>query len=88
MIKECPILINSTISTVVKYDDIEIQFPKVNGNVKSVFVKYSNNKFTIVNRQEYETEMAEQMVNKTDHKTEVKKTTKREHKIVKKEIDT
>ena len=77
MIKECPILINNAIATVVKYDNIEIQFPKVQENTKTVFVKFDNGKYTIVNSQEYQKEIAKEMANKTADKKETKKTTKK-----------
>lgn len=48
MIKECPVILNNTAVTVVKFDNIEIQFPSIHKNAEKVFVKYDNGKYAIV----------------------------------------
>lgn len=54
MTKQCPVILNNKAVTVVGFDDIEIQFPSVNKDVKTVFVKYENGKYTIVENIEEE----------------------------------
>ena len=48
MIKECPVILNNSSVSVVKFDNTEIQFPPVGKNTKSVKVKYENGKYSIV----------------------------------------
>ena len=47
MIKECPVIITNDAISVVKYDNIEIQFPSL-GKLKSVFVEFKDGKYSIV----------------------------------------
>lgn len=49
MIKECRVLLRNKVATVVKYDNIEIQFPPISESSKSVFVKYENGTYSIAN---------------------------------------
>lgn len=70
MIKECPVIINNECVTVVKYDGIDIQFPSVGKDAKSVFVtKYSNGSYHITDSIEAET------VDATDDESEQAETT-------------
>ena len=39
MIKECPVLLNTEVATVILYDDYEVQIPAIKKNVKTVRVK-------------------------------------------------
>ena len=48
MIKECPVILNNSSVSVVKFDNTEIQFPPVGKNTKSVKVKYENGRYSIV----------------------------------------
>ena len=48
MIKECPVILNNSSVSVVKFDNTEIQFPPVAKNTKSVKVKYENGRYSIV----------------------------------------
>lgn len=50
MIKECLVLINNSSMTVVRYDSKEIQFPSIRKKAKTVFVKYENGKYEIVDK--------------------------------------
>lgn len=51
MIKECSVLLNNEAVTVVKYDDdITIQFPSINRKAKTVFVKYEDGEYSIVDK--------------------------------------
>lgn len=76
MIKECPILINNTAVTVVKYDDVEVQFPAINKDVKTVFVDFTEGKYNIVDKKEIEKVTVEKPVEEVADKKEEKKTTK------------
>ena len=76
MVKECPILINNTAVTVVKYGDVEVQFPAINKNAKTIFVDYVEGKYTIVDSLKNEQEIIEKTVEETFDIKEVKKTTK------------
>jgi phage gp45-like len=76
MIKECPILINNTAVTVVKYDDVEVQFPAINKDVKTVFVDFTEGKYNIVDKKEIEKATIEKPVEEVADKKEEKKTTK------------
>lgn len=76
MIKECPILINNTAVTVVKYDDVEVQFPAINKDVKTIFVDFTEGKYNIVDKKEIEKATVEKPVEEVADKKEEKKTTK------------
>ena len=76
MVKECPILINNAVVTVVKYGDVEIQFPAINKNVKTIFVDCVEGKYIIVDSLNNEQEIIEKPVKETFDIKEVKKTTK------------
>lgn len=52
MIKECPVILNNSAVTVVQYDNVKIQFPSIQKKVKTVFVKYENGKYEIVEKTE------------------------------------
>lgn len=74
MIKECTVTINNEIVTVVDYEGISVQFPTIKKDVKTVYVKNTNGKYKIVDKDEYENSLRE------TEKTEVvveKKTAKK-----------
>lgn len=48
MIKECQVLLQNEAVIVVRYGDIDIQFPHHEGNFRTVFVKYEDGRYTIV----------------------------------------
>lgn len=56
MTKLCPIILNNEAVTVIRFDDIEVQLPSIHKNVKSVYVKYDDGKYTIVENIEDEKE--------------------------------
>ncbi len=54
MIKECKITIQNSFSSVVMFDDIEVQVPTsfvVDGRA---FVKYENGVYSVLNKEDYE----------------------------------
>jgi len=57
MTKECPVILNNKAVTVVRFDNIEIQFPSINKDAKTVFVKHEDGKYTIVENIEIEEEV-------------------------------
>lgn len=84
MIKECTVTINNEIVTVVDYEGISVQFPAIKKDVKTVYVKNTNGKYKIVDKDEYEnslreTEKTEVVVEK---KTTKKKTTNKSAHII------
>lgn len=48
MIKECQILLQNEAVIVARYDDIDVQFPTHKHKGKTVFVKYEDGRYTIV----------------------------------------
>lgn len=54
MTKQCPVILNNKAVTVVKFDDIEIQFPSIHKDAETVFVKFEDDKYTIVENIEEE----------------------------------
>lgn len=71
MVKECLVILNNEAVTVVRYGNIDIQFPSIHRNVKTVFVNYEDGKYSIVD-EKYKTESAEKYSRKKGAK---KKTT-------------
>lgn len=54
MIRECKIILNNNLVTVVDFDGVEIQFPSINNdNVEKIYVKQMNNKYFVVDKKEY-----------------------------------
>lgn len=54
MTKECKVILNNDAVTVVKFDGNEIQFPSIHRNAKSVFVKFDNGSYSIVDKMDNE----------------------------------
>lgn len=73
MVKECKVLINNDIVTVVKYDDnTSIQFPSIHTKEKTVFINYENGKYSIVDK-DFKPKNSKKQVSKK--KSSEKKTT-------------
>lgn len=54
MIKECKVAIQNSFSSIVMFDDIEVQVPTnfvVDGRA---FVKYENGAYSVLNKEDYE----------------------------------
>lgn len=62
MIKECPVIINNKALSVVNFDGIDIQFPPIGRNVKTLNVKFEDGKYTIVKDAEKEEKKVEPVV--------------------------
>ena len=54
MTKQCPVILNNKAVTVVRFDNIEIQFPSIHKDAETVFVKFEDGKYTIVENIEEE----------------------------------
>lgn len=50
MVKECIVKINNDVVTVVTYGDIDVQFPSIHKDAKTLFVDYENGRYTIVDK--------------------------------------
>jgi hypothetical protein len=50
MTKECKVTLNNEAVTVVQFDGIEVQFPSIRKNDKTVFVKYEDGNYSIVDK--------------------------------------
>lgn len=52
MIKECEVKSNNDYCTVVKYDDTYVQIPSIGRDKKTVFVKYEDDRYIVVDKPE------------------------------------
>lgn len=50
MVKECQVILNNDAVTVAKFGEIIIQFPSIKKDADTVFVKYEDGKYTIVDK--------------------------------------
>lgn len=50
MIKECTVLLNNSAVTVVKFGEVEVQLPSIQRDAKKVFVKFENDRYTVVDK--------------------------------------
>ena len=54
MTKECPVILNNSATTVVKYGEVMVQFPSIHRDATTVFVKNDNGAYSIVDSMESE----------------------------------
>lgn len=52
MTKECKVILNNDVVTVVKFDEKEVQLPSVHRNADTLFVKHENGLYSIVDKME------------------------------------
>lgn len=50
MVKECSVILNNDRVTVVRFNDIDIQFPSIKRDAKAVYVQRENDKYSIVDK--------------------------------------
>lgn len=50
MVKECTVTLNNEKVTVVKYGNVDVQFPAIHKDTEKLFVNYDNGKYTIVEK--------------------------------------
>lgn len=55
MVKECPVILNNELVTVVKYGEIDVQFPSIKKKAKTIFVQFKDGEYTIVDELPKET---------------------------------
>lgn len=70
MTKECLVVLNNEVVTVVRFDDKDVQFPSIRKNTRTVFVNYEDGKYSIVDGCN-----AAKKTSKTKERTKFKKTT-------------
>lgn len=81
MIKECKVLLNNEMVTVVKFDDVEIQLPSIHKNDKTIFVKYEDGRYSVVEKNSTVNEKPKMMdVNEFAEKSAKPETKKRNKK--------
>ncbi len=73
MIKDCRVVLNNEAVTVVRFGDIDIQFPSIHSDLKIVRVLYQDGKYSVVDSDYEETTPAATKNNKS--KRDNKKTT-------------
>ena len=79
MVRECNVLLNNDVVTVVDFDGVHIQFPSVKKNVKTVNVEYRNGNYKITDKCiDAEIAEAEPVKEKPARKTHRKKPTEEE----------
>ena len=54
MVKECKVILHNSAVVVADYDGIQVQFPATKSKTDVVYVKYTNGKYVIVTREDYE----------------------------------
>lgn len=75
MVKECRVIRNNDAYTLVRFDNIEIQFPPIGKDVEKVFVKHENDKYIIVDEND-----------KKDTEEQPKKKISKRKAIIEKEV--
>ena len=48
MIKDCNVLINNDVVTVVRFNDVDVQLPSIHRSAKTVRVCYTNGRYSVV----------------------------------------
>lgn len=59
MIKDCNVLINNDVVTVVRFNGIDVQLPSIHRSAKTVRVCYTNGKYSVVDDDYREPELPE-----------------------------
>lgn len=50
MVKECSVLLNNEVVTVVRYGDVDVQLPAIGKEAKTIFVAYEGGKYSVVDK--------------------------------------
>lgn len=56
MVKECKVFLNNQYVTVIKFNDTDVQLPSIKKEADTIFVKYENGKYSVVDKLEPEKE--------------------------------
>lgn len=59
MIKDCNVLINNDIVTVVRFDCVDVQLPSIHRSAKTIRICYDNGKYSVVDDDYREPEPSE-----------------------------
>lgn len=78
MALKCPVILNNDAVTVVKYKNIEIQFPAIGRDAKYVNVDFADGKYTIVENKKTENKIESFTAETPKENKEEKKTTVKE----------
>lgn len=78
MTKECPVILNNSATTVVKYGEVMVQFPSIHRDATTVFVKNDNGVYSIVDSME--PEVNKETVTSREQTTAKKKTINKNQK--------
>ena len=73
MIKDCNVLINNDVVTVVRFNNVDVQLPSIHRSAKTVRVCYNNGNYYVVDDDYRESEFLE--VEEKPKKIRMKKTT-------------
>lgn len=74
MTKECKVLLNNDAVTVVEFDSIKVQMPSIHKNAETIFVKFEDGKYSVVDSLSNTEDKPKKKA--TKKKTTVKKETK------------
>ena len=75
MVKKCKVILNNDAVTVVRFDNIEVQFPSIHKEDEYVNVLYKDGKYKIVDSDYAESAPT---IKNTDVRRKTKKTTEKE----------
>lgn len=75
MVKECTVILNNEAVTVVKFGDVSVQIPSIKKDVKTVFLKYENERYSIVDGMPEESDELKPEIKSTVKKRTSKKKT-------------
>lgn len=85
MIKECNVLINNELVTVVRFGDIDVQLPSIHRNAETVRVQYADGHYRVVSDDYKEPEQESipaKSKRKSSKKTTIEKVAKSAEKII------
>ncbi len=68
MVKECKIILNNSAVTVVKFGDVEVQFPHIDTEFDTVKVSFENGKYEVVKDDKKEARKPKKQKENTDEK--------------------
>ncbi len=87
MVKECLVILNNEAVTVVRFDGKDIQFPSIHKDTKTVFVKYENGKYSIVDEKDAMLDIAQPKKKKATKKTTIEENVMNTEEVTVTEIE-
>lgn len=85
MIKECNVLINNELVTVVRFGDIDVQLPSIHRNAETVRVQYADGHYRVVS-DDYKEPEQDVIPVKSKRKSSKKTTIEKDAKIAEETI--